>query len=226
MRSFDSRRRGQEQSAQLGPHPGRALHRSGQDLDGQRRRKRRQKKEKREMCGGLPSSLYRVLLRVPGQEAERDSSTHRRSRGPKGRAVKPATGAIGSGADEGGSAGIAGCSESGQRGLGELTGASGGPEAGGCSAGAGRLALGTSKIKTSTVMTRPTTPRFSPHTPTFFEEHDRALEGQLEPRRGPDRRRGGHWRPIVGACLPYAKWRTPSWTSGCGGPTARTWTKL
>ena len=74
------------------------------------------------------------------------------SAGIQGSAGQAATGAMGSGAVEGGSPGTADCSGSGQGGLGELTGTSGGPETGGDNAGAGRPALGASKIKISMVM--------------------------------------------------------------------------
>ena len=74
------------------------------------------------------------------------------SAGIQGSAGQAATGAMGSGAVEGGSPGTADCSGSGQGGLGELTGTSGGPETGGDNAGAGRPALGASKIKISTAM--------------------------------------------------------------------------
>ena len=43
-------------------------------------------------------------------------------------------------------------------------------------------------------------------TPRRLEEHDRALEDQFERRRGPHRRRGGHWGPVAGASFPYTKW--------------------
>ena len=62
------------------------------------------------------------------------------SAGIQGSAGQAATGAMGSGA------------VSGQGGLGELTGTSGGPETGRDNAGAGRPALGASKIKISMVM--------------------------------------------------------------------------
>ena len=85
------------------------------------------------MCGGSLSSRYRVLLRVLVQEA-RESNTQ--SAGIQVSAGQAATGAVGSAAVEEGSAGTAG-----------YAGASGGREAAGDKAGAGRLALGTSKIK-------------------------------------------------------------------------------
>ena len=76
---------------------------------------REQTKDKREMYGGLLSSCYRVLLRVPVQEEARHSNTTTERGDPS--VGHAATGAVGSGAAEEGSAGTAGFSESGPGGL-------------------------------------------------------------------------------------------------------------
>ena len=147
------------------------------------------------MCGGLPSSRH-------SPSASAGAGGGKGQHTPQSTGIQVSGGQAATGAVEEGSAGTAGYSEYGQGGLGELAGASGGRD----KAGAGRQALGTSKIKISMVLDQADNAEVQPHIPQRFEEHDRGLEDQHERRRGPDRRRGSHWRPVVGACLPHAKW--------------------
>ena len=108
---------------------------------------------------GQAGDLRRIaLLLLQGPSASagagggKEQQHTSQSAGIQGSAGQAATGAMGSGAVEGGSPGTADCSGSGQGVLGELTGTSGGPEIGGDNTGAGRPALGASKIKISMVM--------------------------------------------------------------------------
>ena len=94
-------------------------------------------------------------------------------------------------------------SVSAQRGVGGSgPGASGGPDASGDRAEAARLALGSTKIKISTVVDQADSPRSSPAP----QRHE---EDQHERRQGHDRRRGDHWRTVVCASLPSERRRNP-----------------
>ena len=146
--------------------------------------------------------------------------------GTQGSASQAATGALGSGADEGGSAGIAGCSESGLGGVGELTGASGGPEAGGDNAGPGRLALGTSKIKISMVMDQADDTEIQPLHPGVWRsmiEHWKVNSNDGEHATEGEEATGDQLSALA---FRIRSGRTPFVDFGLWRPTVRTWAKL